>query len=382
MMLAGMSEANARLLRQGVTDLCVDAGYLRDWTQLEAACRQARPTVVAIEIDERPGQVLALVKRTRAMYPETTFIAVTSQPPAAALVRDATEAGLADLVLLPECPRDMRRALSNIISRERTPTLEGEIIAVMGAKGGVGTSVIAANLAGEFAAQNPQARVIIVDLHVYLGDLATVLDTSPKPTVLWFLHRGAVADARTWSEAPPLHTAGLRVLGLDGDMAVADPVSAEQVVFLCARLRERYHFVVLDCGSEITEVSLAASSVANQRVIVFTDELAARTGAARRREALKALDLGPAPCRAILNRSHEWTDAYRERLERSVGMPVLGAVTNAWQDMQSALERGMVLRQSAPRCQAARDLAKITEALGGGGQEDERQKRTFFNFFR
>jgi len=161
----------------------------------------ARP--VAIEIDERPGQVLALVKRTRAMYPETTFIAVTSQPPAAALVRDATEAGLADLVLLPECPRDMRRALSNIISRERTPTLEGEIIAVMGAKGGVGTSVIAANLAGELAAQNPQARVIIVDLHVYLGDLARARDELEEGlrAARWALmltvhfHRVLVAEA-------------------------------------------------------------------------------------------------------------------------------------------------------------------------------------------
>lgn len=382
MMLAGMSEPNARALRQGVADLCTDAGYLRDWTQLEAACRQARPNIVAIEIDERPGQVLAQVKRARAMFPETTFLAVTSNPPAAALVREATEAGIADLVLLPECPRDIRRALTNVLSRERPATVEGEIIAVLGAKGGVGTSVIAANIAGELAALNPGKQVIIVDLHVYLGDLATVLDTPPKPNVLWFLHRGAGADARTWSEAPPMHKAGFRVLGLDGDMAVADPVTAEQVVFLCGRLRDRYHYVVLDCGSEITEVSLAASSVAKQRLIVFTDELAARTGASRRREALKALDLGPAPCRAVLNRAHEWNDAYRERLERSVGMPVLGAVSNAWQDMQAALERGLILRQSAPRSAAARDLTKITEALVGAGIEDERQKRTFFNFFR
>lgn len=382
MMLAGMSEPNARALRQGVADLCADAGYLKDWTQLEAACKMARPSIVAIEIDERPGQVLAVVKRARAMFPETAFFAVCSTPPAAALVREATEAGIADLVLLPECPRDIRRAVTNILSRERPPTIDGEIIALLGAKGGVGTSVLAANIAGELAAANPEKQVIIVDLHVYLGDLATVLDTSAKPTVLWFLHRGAGADARTWAEAPPLHKAGFRVLGLDGDMAVADPVTAEQVVFLCGRLRDRYHYVVLDCGSEITEVSLAASSVAKQRVIVFTDELAARTGAARRREALKALDLGPAPCRAILNRAHEWSDSYRERLERSVGMPVVGAVSNAWQDMQAALERGMVLRQSAPRSQAARDLAKITEALAGASGEDERQKRTFFNFFR
>jgi pilus assembly protein CpaE len=377
-----MSEANARLLRQGVTDLTVDAGYLRDWTQLEAACRQARPDIVAISIDERPGQVIALVKRVRTMFPQMAFLAIAGTPPVASLVREVTEAGLADLVFLPECPKDLRRALGALAARERAPTVDGDIICLLGAKGGVGTTVLASNLAAELAARNPAAPVILVDLHVYLGDLAVGLDVQPRPSVLWFLQRGAIADAKTWAEAPPVHKAGFRVLGLDGDLASADPVSAEQVVHLCAKLKERYPFVVIDCGSEIAEVSLAACSVAKERLIVLTDELAARTGATRRRDALRALDLGPVPCRAVLNRAHEWSEPYRERLEKSCGMPLVGAVSNAWQDMQTALEKGQVLRQSAPRGAAARDLARLAEVLVGADPEEERRKKAFFNFFR
>lgn len=382
LMLAGMSEADARSLRQAVADIAHDAGYLRDWTQLEAACKQARPDLVAIDIDQRPGQVIALVKRTRAMSPGVAFLAVSAEAPSAALVRELTEAGMSDLVLLSEGPGDLRRALRAASSRERAPTLDGEVIAMLGAKGGVGTTLVAANLAGELAARQADRKVILVDLHVFLGDVATVLDVAPRPSVLWFLQRGAVADPRTWSEAPPTHAAGFRVLGLDGDVATVDPVSAEQVVFLCAKLRDRFHTVILDLGSDINEVTLAACSVAQQRVLVLTDEHAARSGAIRRRDALRALDLGPAPTRVILNRAQEWGPAAQERLEKAVGMPALGAVTNAWQDMQLAMERGQVLRQCAPKSPAARDLGRIADTLGGVAADDDRQKRTFFNFFR
>ncbi|MBL8615433.1 MAG: hypothetical protein JNM72_07485 [Deltaproteobacteria bacterium] len=382
LMLAGMNEADARSLRQAVADIAHDAGYLRDWTQLEAACKQARPDLVAIDIDQRPGQVIALVKRTRAMSPGVAFLAVSAEPPNAALVRELTEAGMSDLVLLSEGPGDLRRALRAASSRERAPTLDGEVIAMLGAKGGVGTTLVAANLAGELAARQADRKVILVDLHVFLGDVATVLDVAPRPSVLWFLQRGAVADPRTWSEAPPTHAAGFRVLGLDGDVATVDPVSAEQVVFLCAKLRDRYHTVILDLGSDINEVTLAACSVAQQRVLVLTDEHAARSGAIRRRDALRALDLGPAPTRVILNRAQDWGPAAQERLEKAVGMPALGAVTNAWQDMQLAMERGQVLRQCAPKSPAARDLGRIADTLGGVAADDDRQKRTFFSFFR
>jgi Flp pilus assembly CpaE family ATPase len=129
-------------------------------------------------------------------------------------------------------------------------------------------------------------------------------------------------------------------------------------------------------------VTLAACSVAQQRVMVLTDEHAARTGAIRRRDAMRALDLGPAPTRVILNRAQDWGPAAQERVEKAVGMPVLGGVTNAWQDMQLAMERGQVLRQCAPKSAAARDLGRIADTLGGVAADDDRQKRNFFNFFR
>jgi pilus assembly protein CpaE len=380
LLLTGMTESEARRLREGLPDFIEDAGLVSDWLTLEDVVSKARPDVVAVYLSDRPGQILGLVRRVRVMFPATAYIAIAddSNP---TLVQTVTESGCADLVLLRECPRELKRALEILYRRDKPADADGSISVILGSKGGVGTTVVAANIAAELASRGKE-RVILVDLNVYLGDAAVVLDLRPRPSVLWFLHRGALADARTWAEAPPMHRAGFRVLGLDGDVANVDPVSAEQVIFLCERLRERYEHVVIDAGSAITEISLAACTAATRRLVVFTDELAARTGALRRREAIKSMDLGPTGAKAILNRAVDPTPEYLHSLETALGMQVVGSVSNAWQEVQTALERGQVLRQSAPRSQIARDFVNVVDNIAGARQEEERRKRNFFSFFR
>lgn len=380
LMLGGMPERTARELFRAVRELADDAGYLQDWTLLEQACSEARPDVVALHVGSRPGQVLGMMTRVRAMWPAMHFIAIADYP-SPTLIQKVSNAGCADLVVLRECPEDLHRALRQLARRDAAATADGSAIAVLGAKGGVGTTTVATNIADHLA-QRDQGRVILVDLHLYLGDVCTALDIRPRPSALWFLLRGSVADERTWAEAPPMHGGGFRVLGLDGDMRTADPVSAEQVVYLIERLKERYEHVILDCGAQITEVSLAAASSSEQRLIVLTEELAARAGAKRRRDAIAELDLGPTSARAVLNRAHDSTDETRSVLEKSLGMPLIGTIANAWLDAQGATETARTLRQHAPRSPAVAGYEALVRALAGDKQDAERRERAFFNFFR
>ena len=275
LLLGGLTEQQARTLFSAVADLAQPAGTLADWNLLEQACADQKPDVVAIHLGARPKQVLQVITRVRAFSPNLQFLAITDHA-SGQLVQQVSDAGCADLVVLRECPEDLRRALRTLGRRERPPVADGQAIAVLGAKGGVGTTSVAVNLADALA-QGKQDRVILVDLNVYIEDISTVaLDLRPRPGALWFVHRARVVDARTWTEAPPLHSGGFRVLA-DGDLAGVEPITAEQVVFFIERLKERYEHVVLDLGADVNEVSLAACTAADQRLIVFTRDLSART---------------------------------------------------------------------------------------------------------
>ena len=380
LMLGGLTEPQSRDLFDAVADLCQPAGILHDWTMMERAVEERQPEVVAFYLGMRPTQVLQMITRVRALNPSVLFLAITDHA-SGPLVQQVTEAGCADLVVLRECPQDLRRALRTLETRDRPPTADGQAIALLGAKGGVGTTTLAVNLADALA-QRKKDRVILVDLNVYMGDVAVSLDLRPRPSALWFLLRGQVIDSRTWAEAPPQHSGGFRVLGLDGDVGNVEPVSAEQVVFLVERLKERYEHVILDLGADIGEVSLAGCTAADQRLIVFTDELAARTGARRRMSVLRQLDLGPAVAKGILNRSDPDDEDLLAALEKETGMPVPAAVSNAYKDVQAAYERGRTLRQTAPRARITRDLRDLVEVVAGEAHETAKRKRAFFGFFR
>jgi MinD-like ATPase involved in chromosome partitioning or flagellar assembly len=90
----------------------------------------------------------------------------------------------------------------------------------------------------------------------------------------------------------------------------------------------------------------------------------------------------PPVARAVVNRAIEGTAANKVEIEKATMMPVIGMISNAWQDTHKAIEQGQVLRQSAPRSPATQDFRRLVNSISGAHQDAEKRKRTFFNFFR
>ena len=380
MMVVGMGERSSMRLLEMTQSLTTPHLIVPDWTKMEAAVAHSPPDVLALYLDQSPAPRLAATQRLRALYPNVEVIALCDESDPN-LIKQMSLAGCADLVVLADCPADIRRALKGLQERSAPVATEGTALALLGGKGGVGTTTVACNLADALTRFTDRS-VILVDLNLYMGDVAVTLDIKPDPTALFFLQRASQADAQMLTDQPQKHPRGFRVMGLDGDMESADPVSAEQVVFLIERLRQRYDFVVLDCGTNLTEVSMAACSTADRRLIVLTEQLAARLGARRRLVALRALDPERRNIHAILNRSQETDPEHLQRVEQSIGMPILSTLTNAWQEVSQSLERGVPLLEQAPRAPITADFHRLAEALGGNKHDEEKRKRAFFDFFR
>lgn len=380
MMVVGMGERSSTRLQEMTKGMTTPHRIVPDWTQMEAAVAAEAPDIVALYLDQSPAPRLAATQRLRALYPAVEVIALCDESDPA-LIKQMSLAGCADLVVLADCPQDIRRALKALQERPTQTPTEGTALALLGGKGGVGTTTVACNLADALA-RTADRSVILVDLNLYMGDVAVTLDLKPDPTALFFLQRVAHADAQVLVDQPQKHPRGFRVMGLDGDMESADPVSAEQVVFLIERLRQRYDFVVLDCGTNLTEVSMTACSTADRRLIVLTEQLAARLGARRRLLALRALDPERRNIHALLNRCQESDPEHLQRVEQSIGMPILATLANAWQEVSQSLERGVPLLEQAPRSPITADFMRLAEALGGDEHDNNKRKKAFFDFFR
>jgi pilus assembly protein CpaE len=233
----------------------------------------------------------------------------------------------------------------------------GKAIAILGAKGGVGTTTIAANLAGEFAATDG-LRVVLVDLNLFLGDVGVHVGVENGPTVL-----SVISAESTSPEAFPLHRMGFHVLGLASDLSDADEVPAEAVVHLLDQLREHYDRVVIDAGTDLNEVSLTACRYADDRLLVTTEQRPALLGAKRRLDVLGKLEIPGTVALGVINRAHADSGVSPTAVQQAIGLKVIARIRNAWADNQGALTAQKLLREHCPEANVTHDYTQITRHM-------------------
>ena len=63
-------------------------------------------------------------------------------------------------------------------------------------------------------------------------------------------------------------------------------------------------------------------------------------------------------------------------------MPVPASIADGPRELQAAYERGLTVRQIAPRSELTRGYAQLIDVVAGEDQDADRRKRAFFGFFR
>ena len=140
-------------------------------------------------------------------------------------------------------------------------------IAILGAKGGVGTTTVAANLAAALAHDNTRS-VLLLDLNLFLGDVGLHVGIEAQPTVMqWML--GSDEDNKKDSIAT--HPLGFSVLGLASDLSDAEAVPAEDVLRLLDRMRDLFDVVVIDEASQMRSEEAIGGIARGKQIVIVGD---------------------------------------------------------------------------------------------------------------
>ncbi|MGH2483785.1 MAG: AAA family ATPase [Candidatus Limnocylindria bacterium] len=156
----------------------------------------------------------------------------------------------------------------------------GQLIAFLSPKGGVGTTALAVNCAALLpsggSGEVPGARVVLVDLDLQFGQVATHLNLTPK---LDFARLADDDDAQTDPEALAAyltpHGSGLMVLASPTSPDSAARISVEDVEQVIGTLRSVFDFVVVDCGTRLDPRTIWVLEQAQANVFVVFPELGA-----------------------------------------------------------------------------------------------------------
>jgi pilus assembly protein CpaE len=187
-------------------------------------------------------------------------------------VQSAFGAGADDFLVLHPGPyipeqisRDVEFAIRKAVTRNRTANdrgqEEGQLIAVLGSKGGVGKTVAASNLGAALATRGK--RTVLIDLDLQFGDVALALGLAPETTLFDLAVSGGSLDADKLDDFMLRHPSGLRVLAAPARPDQAVSVTAQMLSTVYSLLRQEYDFVVVDTPPAFTSEVIATVDVAS-----------------------------------------------------------------------------------------------------------------------
>ncbi|MEU9878227.1 AAA family ATPase [Streptomyces phaeochromogenes] len=248
----------------------------------------------------------------------------------------------------------------------------GRVVTVTGAKGGVGATVAAVQLA--LAAQASGRSVALLDLDLQSGDVASYLDVQFRRSIA---DLAGISDInpRVLQDAVYTHDTGLGLLLAPAEGERGEEITDRVARQVLAALRSRYEVVVVDCGAQLNAANAAAVELADQALLLVTPDVVAVRAAKRMVRMWDRLQIRKAEeTLTVVNRFSRGTEIQPSLVERVTGTKVArSTVPAAFKELQSVVDAGRMQDLDARSTvkQAlwalAGELDLVVQQEGGGG---------------
>ena len=226
------------------------------------------PSVVLVSCSSNAEWGLRVIGDMAAVEPGRPIIALYSGNPNG-FMEPAFRAGADDLIVLPQPPDQLAFELQKIITRRRGPGTErarGELITVLGPKGGTGKTVTSTNLAVALA--DSGANPLVIDLDLQFGDVGLALGLKPERTIYDLVQAGGSLDAEKIEGFAIKHFSGASALlaPTRPDQAAVVTTSFLRDLFTVAR--RSYDFVIVDTAPAFSPEVIVAIDASSRLCLV------------------------------------------------------------------------------------------------------------------
>jgi len=238
-------------------------------------------------------------------------------------------------------------------------------IAITGAKGGIGKTTIATNLAICLQKEFP-SQVVLVDFLGQYGDVPLLLDMHPQGGLGELLLMDEL-DADMVQSQLTQHSSGLWVLAAPNgtDMSRIEPnIRVPHIADLISILRSQYRFVVFDAPPLVGNISSYLFSRCNFIVVVtYLVDLAAIRDTATLIEVLANSQRPTESIKLVVNRRSQRNPFSIADLQQTINHDITAEIPEDAAAVTSALNEGIPLVLRTPGSPVAQAIRSLSEEI-------------------
>ena len=344
----------------GEVESLVETPRYPDRQALGNLVRGHQVTVCFLDVATDRQSALGLIRALRDLGVAVVAVDKANDPD---LILSCLRQGAAEFLYPPFSAEQLQAALARLAKRAQAAMAQartgGEIYCLMRGKSGCGNTTVACSLAFQLQALNFR-KVLLADLDPLTGTIAFLLKLNSNYSFIHSLTNSSRMDEALW-RGMVIPSRGVDVL-LSPETPVDLVYEPEDLAAMMSYWRQLYEFVILDTPGPHSEWGLSLAKLADELLLVTTNELPAVHATQNTLACLDHHGISRSKIKLVVNRYNTDIGLSSEAIETALDLKVFQHLPSDFESVQKALMEGKPLPAGT---KVGRSIAELAEKLTG-----------------
>jgi len=233
---------------------------------------------------------------------------------------------------------------------------------VFSPKGGVGTTMISANLAISLH-KTLNEEVLLIDGKHLFGHVALSLNLRTGNSITDLLTYAGMLDQRLIRQVVIKHMSGIHVLPSPISIFEAQGIKPDNLFKVILSLQQAFSNIIIDGGNNLNENTVTYMDSSDKILLVLNPDLASMRDIRQFMEVAATLSYPKDKTLLILNQTGRKADVKREEIENILKMKIFGKIPSDENVALSSLNEGVPILLKNPRHPISKAFSDITTEL-------------------